>query len=74
MMADALRAELNGKNIRVITVNPGPTDTRFFDTAGIEINPEKFLKPGDVAQIIGDILNLNRRASITEIDVRPTEA
>ncbi len=74
MMADVIRMELNGQNIRMLTVHPGPTDTGFFAHAGKSVNAEKFIKPEDIARMIGEILCLDRRASITEIDIRPTEA
>jgi hypothetical protein len=71
-LAQSLMLEVRDKNIRVATIFPGSTDTRFFDDSPMSPNREKILSSDDVAQAILDILRASRRALLSEIDIRPS--
>ncbi|MFQ5649686.1 MAG: SDR family oxidoreductase [bacterium] len=59
--------------VRVLAVCPGSVDTHFFMHESLpNPNPEKILKPDDVAQITVAALKLPQRAMVSEIDIRPT--
>jgi 3-oxoacyl-[acyl-carrier protein] reductase len=71
-MAQSLMLEIRDRNIRVATVFPGSTDTRFFDDTPMSPDREKILAAEDVAQTILDVLRSPRRALLSEIDIRPS--
>lgn len=69
----SLLLEVRKQNLRVMTVCPGSTDTAFWESPGIEsIDPARMLKPDDVAQVILDTIALPERATVSELDIRPT--
>ena len=70
-LAQSLMLEVRDRNVRVASVFPGSTDTRFFDDTPMSPNREKILSAQDVAQTIVDILRSPRRALLSEIDIRP---
>jgi short-subunit dehydrogenase len=55
-LSEALREEVRDSGVKVTTVNPGPTNTPFFDKADLSKMPkvaQKFMrKPEEVAQAI----------------------
>lgn len=61
MFDDCLAQQLKAKNIRVTTMNPGPTDTSFFDGKLDKDKRVNFMQAEDVAEIIEFILTRNRR-------------
>lgn len=69
----SLFLEVREFNIRVAAVCPGSVDTEFSDKSdrGYEYL-DKILKSEDVADSVWIILNLPRRALISELDLRPT--
>lgn len=69
----SLFLEVREFNIRVAAVCPGSVDTEFSDKSdrGYEYL-DKILKSEDVADSVWTILNLPRRALISELDLRPT--
>lgn len=69
----ALMLELRKEGIRVITICPGSVDTGMIrDQPMLQSNPERILKPDDVAETILHALQLPERALLSEIDLRPT--
>ena len=67
MFTDGLAQQLKSKNIRMTVVNPGPTDTSFYEG---RIPPEKrtdFMRPEDVAEVLEFIMT--RDSSIIFHDV-----
>jgi 3-oxoacyl-[acyl-carrier protein] reductase len=69
----SLMLEVRKDNIRVISVCPGSVVTDFFDKAGQ--GPESIdraLTADDVAQTVVATLELENRALISELDIRPT--
>ena len=70
-MTDSMREDLRGKNIRVISVFPGATETPLWDEAERNKYHEKMMQPEDIAQAILATLDLPRRAAVEEIVIRP---
>lgn len=65
--------EIRQNNIRVINVYPGSVLTEFFDVADYQPqNRERILLPEDVVSITLCALTLPRRATVSAIDIRPT--
>ena len=76
-VADALRDEVGGEGIRVLSVFPGRTNTRMqaeiSGAEGFAPAPEGLMPPEDVAEVVLDVLKLNRKAEVTDIHIRPAE-
>ncbi len=74
-IADSLRAEVNDYGIRVLTVYPGRTATPMqaavHQMEGKAYEPEKFMQPEDVAEVVVNALSLSRTAEVTDINIRP---
>jgi NAD(P)-dependent dehydrogenase (short-subunit alcohol dehydrogenase family) len=75
-IADGLRIELNQDGIRVLSIFPGRTATpmqeRIFRAEGREYQPERLLRPEDVAETAINTLRLPRTAEVTDIHIRPS--
>ncbi|MDA8251856.1 MAG: SDR family NAD(P)-dependent oxidoreductase [Rhodospirillales bacterium] len=73
--ADALRAEVNGDGVRVLSVFPGRTDTpmqaAILADEGRRAAPGALLAPADVAMMVLAALALPETAEVTEIVMRP---
>jgi NADP-dependent 3-hydroxy acid dehydrogenase YdfG len=74
-IADSLRAEVNARGVRVLSVFPGRTATPLQATVheleGKDYEPERLVQPSDVASVVLHALTLPRTAEITEISIRP---
>jgi len=72
---DALRQEVNGDGIRVLSIFPGRTATPMQDAVlaaeGRHADPDRLLRPDDVAQMLLAALALPRTAEVTDIVIRP---
>ena len=66
----SLMLEVRKYNIRVVTICPGSVDTDFG--SGHHPNPDKILKPSDVAEAAVLAASLPATAMMSEIDLRPT--
>jgi NADP-dependent 3-hydroxy acid dehydrogenase YdfG len=77
-LADALRAEVNPKGVRVLTVFPGRTATAMQEEVhrfeGRSYDPGRFLQPEDVAAPLVQALRLPRTAELTDLHIRPMKA
>ena len=65
-MGEALRQEVDGK-IRVTLIEPGMTDTPFFDD-----RPKGALEPADIARAVLYALSQPPHVDVNEILIRPT--
>jgi 3-oxoacyl-[acyl-carrier protein] reductase len=65
--------EVRQDGIRVIILEPGSTLTEFGHDASKRVHEEKFVHPQDVAAILVAALKLPPRATVSEIEIRPTE-
>ena len=74
-VADALRAELNPRGVRVLSVFPGRTATpmqrEVFRREGRPYRPELLLQPEDIAATVIGALSLPRTAEVTDVMIRP---
>jgi 3-oxoacyl-[acyl-carrier protein] reductase len=69
----SLMLEVRKEGIRVITVCPGSVDTAMLhDQPMLKSDPQRILRPEDVADAILAAVRLPARAMVSEIDVRPT--
>lgn len=69
----ALMMEARGDNIRVIAICPGTVDTPLIRGQSLLTpNLAKSLKPEDVAATVVAALALPARATVSELDIRPT--
>jgi NADP-dependent 3-hydroxy acid dehydrogenase YdfG len=66
-MAEAARLELDGTGVRVSLIEPGMTDTPFFDK-----RPSNALEPDDIARIVMFTLAQPPHVDVNEVLVRPT--
>jgi short-subunit dehydrogenase len=73
-MADSLRAEVNSKGVRVLSVFPGRTATPIQEAVhrseGKPYFPERLLQPEDVAIMVLAALALPRTAEVTDLMIR----
>lgn len=74
-IADSLRAEVNAHGVRVLSVYLGRTATPMQAAVhameGKAYQPERFMQPEDVAEIVMNALTLPRTAEVTDINIRP---
>lgn len=69
----SLMMEVRQRGIRIVAVCPGSVNTPFFDgDTPFQPNREKILAPEDIAKVVLDALELSERATVSEIDIRPT--
>jgi len=68
-MTKCLREELKGDGIRVTAVLPGATLTASW--AGVELPPERFMKPEDVADAVFGVYALSPQTVVEELLLRP---
>ena len=69
----SLMLEVRKDNVRVITICPGSVDTPLLrDQPMLRSDPNKILRPEDVADTILNALLLPARALVSELDIRPT--
>jgi 3-oxoacyl-[acyl-carrier protein] reductase len=69
----SLMLEVRKEGIRIITVCPGSVDTAMLhDQPMLKSDPQRILRPEDVADAILAAVRLPARAMVSEIDVRPT--
>jgi 3-oxoacyl-[acyl-carrier protein] reductase len=73
-LMQSLFLEVREFDIRVITIFPGSVDTDFFDTAGHPLgsNAPYVLRAEDVAEAVHAAVMLPSGATISELDIRPT--
>jgi 3-oxoacyl-[acyl-carrier protein] reductase len=69
----SLMLEVRKEGIRVIAVCPGSVDTAMLrDQPLLKSDPDRILRPEDVAQAILHAVQLPARALVSELDIRPT--
>jgi NADP-dependent 3-hydroxy acid dehydrogenase YdfG len=74
-IADSLREEVNADGIRVLSIYPGRTATPMQETVhkmeGKAYDPDHFMQPEDIAEVVINSLFLPRSAEVTDISIRP---
>jgi NADP-dependent 3-hydroxy acid dehydrogenase YdfG len=66
-MGEAARQDLHGTGVRVTLIEPGMTDTPFFDD-----RPTDALEDGDIAGAVLYAVSQPEHVNVNEILVRPT--
>jgi NAD(P)-dependent dehydrogenase (short-subunit alcohol dehydrogenase family) len=73
-LADSLRSEVAGQNVRVLSVYPGrtasPMQAAVKAREGQPYEPEKLIQPTDVSRMVAEALALPRTAQVIDINVR----
>jgi NADP-dependent 3-hydroxy acid dehydrogenase YdfG len=67
-MGEAARQDLHGSGVRVSVIEPGMTDTPFF-----EKRPEHALEDRDFARAVMYAISQPPHVNVNEILIRPTE-
>jgi NADP-dependent 3-hydroxy acid dehydrogenase YdfG len=67
-MGEAARQDLHGTGIRVSVIEPGMTDTPFFDE-----RPARALRAEDIARAVLYVLSQPPHVDVNEVLIRPTE-
>ena len=74
-LADSLRAEVNGRGVRVLSVHLGRTASErqraIFAAEGRDYPEADLIQPADVAHAVLAMLTLPRTAEATELRLRP---
>jgi 3-oxoacyl-[acyl-carrier protein] reductase len=65
--------EVRKDGIRVVILEPGSTLTEFGHDAAKMAQAEKLVRPEDVASVLVAALKLPDRATVSEIEIRPTD-
>lgn len=65
--------EVRKSNIRVIILEPGSTLTDFGHDPAKMAQADKLVRPEDVADVLLGALRLPDRATVSEIEIRPTD-
>ena len=69
----SLMLEVRKDNVRVIAICPGSVDTALLQGQPmLQSDPTRILRPEDVAETILHALRLPARATVSEVDIRPT--
>jgi NADP-dependent 3-hydroxy acid dehydrogenase YdfG len=73
-LMQCLFLEVRKDNIRVVSILPGTVDTAFYDEiqSPSKARMDKALRAEDVAVVVYSAVNLPLRATISEIELRPT--
>ncbi len=71
-LAASLLLELREYDIRVITVFPGSVNTRMMARNPQAPSSESMLRPEDVADAVYAAVSADPRATLSEIDIRPS--
>jgi 3-oxoacyl-[acyl-carrier protein] reductase len=70
----SLMLEVRKDGIRVVAVCPGSVDTGMLrDQPMLKSDPQRILRPEDVAETIVHAIRLPARAMVSELDIRPTD-
>lgn len=76
-IANSVRAEVNDRGVRVLSVFPGRTSTprqaNIFAAEQKDYVPETLLQPEDIAEIIVACLKLPDTAEVVDLSIRPKQ-
>jgi NAD(P)-dependent dehydrogenase (short-subunit alcohol dehydrogenase family) len=71
-LTNTLREELRPREIRVIALRPGATDTDIWNTFWPEAPRKKMMSPATVATAVIDALKLPANATVENLEIMPT--
>jgi len=71
--SESLMLEVRKEGVRVVAICPGSVDTKMIHAQTLfERDPAKILQPEDVAAAVLGVLQLPARATISELEIRPS--
>ncbi|PXA73233.1 SDR family NAD(P)-dependent oxidoreductase [Cryobacterium arcticum] len=74
-LADSIRPEMNARGVSVTTVYPGQVATSMLErnvrSMGREWQPDTYIQPHDLAQLIARIVEFRTSVQLTEVVARP---
>ena len=71
--SESLMLEVRKEGIRVVAVCPGSVDTKMSHAQTLfERDPDKIVRPEDVASMVLALVQLPRHATVSEIEIRPS--
>ena len=71
--SESLMLEVRKEGIRVVAICPGSVDTKLIHSQTLfERDPDRILKPEDVASTVLSLIQLPRRATVSELEIRPS--
>ncbi len=71
--SESLMLEVRKEGVRVVALCPGSVDTKLIHSQTLfERDPAKILQPEDIASTVLAILQLPPRATISELEIRPS--
>ena len=71
--SESLMLEVRKDGVRVVAICPGSVDTKLIHSQTLfERDPAKILQPADVAATVLAILQLPARATVSELEIRPS--
>ena len=71
--SESLMLEVRKEGVRVVAICPGSVDTKMIHAQTLfERDPAKILQPEDVATAVLGVLQLPARATISELEIRPS--
>jgi NADP-dependent 3-hydroxy acid dehydrogenase YdfG len=77
-LADVLRAEINGQDVRVLSIFPGKTATPMQEiiywARALSYQADELLQPESVAANLISALSMPSTCEVTEIVLRPARA
>ncbi len=69
---DSIREELRSREIRVISLVPGATDTAIWEQFWPEAPREKMMSPESIAEAVLCALSLPENATVSQLEITPT--
>lgn len=71
--SESLMLEVRKDGVRVAAICPGSVDTKMIHAQSLfESDPAKILRPEDVAAAVLAVLQLPARATVSELEIRPS--
>ncbi|MBT1035359.1 SDR family oxidoreductase [Canibacter sp. lx-45] len=74
-LADTLRIDESAHSVRVVTVAPGPTDTKMLRESfkPEDYHPDQYIQPATIARVVRFVVDAPADTQLTDIAVRPRQ-
>ena len=70
-LTNCLRSEIRKYNIKVTNILPGATETPIWDSKTRQRYKNKMMSPQDIANVVFQAYNTNKKVMIEDIVIRP---